>query len=402
MNDGQVVAPELDRQPDDEFDLMDLMITLARRKTLIIGFPIGVAIIAALISLVLPNIYQSSAKLLPPQQSQGGAAALLSQVGGLAGAAAGVAGLKTPNDLYIGMLRSRTVADRLVAQFDLKKVYEADTVEKARRALETQTDIVSGKDGLITISVEDKDQKRVAKIANAYVSELIRLTRVLAVTESSQRRLFFEGQLESAKNNLAAVEVKLKGTLDSTGLVSVDGDSRAIVENMGRLRGQLSAKEIQLSAMNAFVTTSNPEYKRVQEELTSLRAELSRLENGRPARPAATGAESGKQEGLESVRLLRDLKYYQMLYELLAKQFEAARLEEAKDPAVVQILDAAIDPERKIKPNRSILVLVSTVVAFLLAVFWALISEVRTRAMLLPKNRERVAQLKSSLKFRKA
>lgn len=395
MNDAHTVPLGTLDESEKGFNLFDLIVALARRKKLIIGFPIVVAALAAGVSMVMPSVYQASTKLLPPQQSQSGAAALLSQLGGVAGAAAGVAGIKAPNDLYIGMLKSRTVADRMIAKFDLKKSYDADTLEKARRRLEEQTEIVSGKDGLISITVEDKNQQRVASMANGYVDELIKLTRSLAVTESSQRRIFFEQQLEQAKNNLAAAELKLKGVLDTTGIVSVDSDSRAIVETMGRVRVQLSAKEIQLNSMTAFVTTNNPEYKRVQEELSSLRAELARLENGRPA---TAGAENNKQVGLSGIKLLRDVQYFQMLYDLLAKQYEVARLDEAKDPSIIQVLDPAIDPERKIKPNRTILVLVSTVLAFLAALALALFLEIKQRAMMVPKTAMRIAALKSNLR----
>jgi uncharacterized protein involved in exopolysaccharide biosynthesis len=400
MNLEQNVVRQSNREEDD-FDLIDLMIALAKKKKLIIVFPLVIAILAAAISLVLPNIYRSSTKILPPQQSQSGASALLSQLGGVAGMAAGVAGLKSPNDLYIGMLRSRTIADKLISRFDLKTTYDVDTMEKARKKLEDQTEIVSGKDGIITVSVEDKGQKRVASMANAYVEELTKLNHVVAITEASQRRMFFENQLELAKNNLAAAEVKLKGAIDTTGVVSVDADSRAIVENIGRLRAQISAKEIQLSAMTAYITPDNPSYKRVQEELRSTRAELARLENGRvAATDSIDQAPGNKKEGLESIKLLRDVKYYQMLYELLGKQYEVARLDEAKDPSIIQVLDSAIMPERKSKPNRAILVIVSTTLALFAAILWALFSEVKRRALRAPRTAAQIAELKTHLKFR--
>lgn len=400
MNFEQNVTRQPNREKDG-FNVFDLLIALAKKKKLIIGFPLFVAILASVISGVLPSVYRSSTTILPPQQSQSGAAALLSQLGGIAGAAAGISGVKSPNDLYVGMLRSRRVADKLISRFDLKTEYKTDSLEKARKRLEDQTDIVSGKDGIITISVEDIDQKRVALIAGAYVEELVALSRVLAVTEASQRRIFFESQLERAKNNLAAAEVKLKSAIDTSGVASVDSDSRAIVENTGRLRAQISAKEIQLSAMSAYMTSDNPAYKRVQEELISTRAELSRLENGRGIDGMTSDQRGGnKREGLESIKLLRDVKYYQMLYELLAKQYEVARLDEAKDPSIIQVLDSALVPERKSKPNRTILVLVSTIMALFAAIFCALAAEVKNRLLHTPKIAAQIAELKACLKFR--
>ncbi|MBQ5939645.1 Wzz/FepE/Etk N-terminal domain-containing protein [Massilia sp. AB1] len=356
---------------------LGLMTALARSRKLIVGVPFVVALVAAAISIALPNIYRAETKLLPPQQAQSSAAALLSQLGGMAGAAAGVAGLKSPNELYVGMLRSRTIADKLIARFGLAKEYGEESPQLIRAALEANTAIVTGKDGMISIQVEGENKKLVAPLANAYVEELLSLTKVLAVTESSQRRLFFERQLELAKNNLAKSEVALKSVLDTRGVVSVDMQSQAVVETVARLRAQASAKEIQLNAMRPFVTESHPDYRRAAEELASLRRELSSLENGRP------GAEGGEIQGkgVENIQLLRDVKYYQMLYELLAKQYEVARLDEAKDPAIIQVLDAAIEPERKIKPKRALFVVTLTILALAATMLAVLFLDLKQRAL---------------------
>jgi uncharacterized protein involved in exopolysaccharide biosynthesis len=382
MNEVQMAARERAGQTrTDEVSVIDLMIALAKHKKLVIGLPMIVAVLSLAISFALPKTYKASTKLLPPQQAQSGAAALLSQLGGVASMAAGAAGIKNPNDVYIGMLKSRTLADKLIAQYDLKKAYDTDSQETARTRLEANTVISSGKDGLITIEVEDHDQKLVAKLANSYVEQLLQLTRVLAVTEASQRRMFYERQLEGAKDNLTKAEMSLKGALDAHGVISVDSESRAMLETVGRLKAQVSAKEIQLGSMRAFLTTGNPEYKRVEEELGSLRSELSRLENGRAGSQApADGASDGvKPGGFANIKLLRDVKYYQMLYELLAKQYEVARLDEAKDPSVIQVLDPAIEPERKSKPHRALIIVLSTIAAFFVAVVVAFIREGRQK-----------------------
>lgn len=388
MNQMQSTAlPPTPDAGEREFSVLDILIVLAKHKKLIIWLPVVAAIASAAISFALPNVYKASAKLLPPQQAQSGASALLSQLGG-------AAGLKNPNDLYIGMLKSRTVADKLIAKFDLQKAYDVETMDKARAILEGNSNLIAGKDGLISIDVESEDKKLVAQLANGYVNELVSLTKVLAVTEASQRRVFFERQLEQSKDNLAKAEMALKGALDTRGVISVDADSRAIVETVGRLRAQISAKDIQLSAMKAFVTTNNPEYKRAQEELISLRAELSKLENGRPALAGDAEADPAKQVGLENIKILRDVKYYQMLYELLAKQYEVARLDEAKDTALIQVLDPAVEPERKFKPKRSILILLSTILAFIAAVTWAFMAEARKKILADPDGKAQWEQFK--------
>lgn len=385
---------------ESEYGLLDLLIVLARHKKLILSLPLLVAAVAAAISLVIPNSYKASTRLLPPQQAQSGAAALLSQLGGVAGVAASATGIKSPNDVYIGMLKSRTVADKVIARFDLMKVYDTDSQEKARKLLEENTNITAGKDGLMTIEVEDTRQKVVAGIANGYVDELLKLTKIIAVTEAAQRRLFFEKQLEISKNNLATAESTLSGSLDTRGVLSIEGASRAIIETVGRLRAQISAKEIQLSSMSAFVTTTNPEYLRANQELQGLKAELSKLENGRPEVSAGSQQANGKPVGLENVKILRDVKYYQMLYELLAKQYEVARLDEAKDSSVIQVLDAAIEPERKSKPRRAIIVLLSAVLALFASMVLAFILEARKRALQSKSGADQWGEFKGLLRFK--
>lgn len=399
MNNAQplTTSGQEDRQSRD-VGFIDIIIILAKYKKIVVGFPIAVAVVAAAISLLLPEVFKATTKVLPPQQSQSGAAAILSQLGGLAGSA----GMKSPNDLYIGMLKSRTIADNLIAKHGLKAVYDTTSDDKARKRLEDDTVISAGKDGLITIEVESEELKRAAPLANSYVSELLQLTKVLAVTEASQRRLFFEQQLERSKNNLASAEVALKGALDTRGVISVDAESRAIVETVGRLRAQISAKDIQLSSMQAFVTSTNPEYRRVAEELASLRAELGKLENGRPAEKTdSRGDAGGKQIGLENIKLLRDVKYHQMLYELLAKQYEMARLDEAKEPSMIQVLDIAVDPERKVKPKRALIVLFSTIVAFVLALCYAIVVELHRRSIGTPIGAEQWSEFRSHLRFKR-
>lgn len=403
MNQSQTTANERRDKSSDEIGLFDVLIILAKYKKRLLVAPLVAAVLSVGISLVLPNTFQATTKLLPPQQAQSGTAALLSQLGGAAGAVAGgISGLKNSNDLYMAMLKSRTVADKLIAKFDLKKKYELESMEKVRAHLAANTAVALGKDGLISVTVEDKDQKMVAQLANAYVGELLQLTKVLAVTEAGQRRVFYEQQLEQAKDNLAKVEGELKNALDQRGVISVDTESRAVLETVARLRAQASAKEIQLNSMSAFVTRDNPQYRRAEEELASLRAELAKLENGRgPSDAGDRAASPGGQSGFQNAKLLRDVKYYQMLYELLAKQYELARLDEAKDPAIVQVLDPAIEPERKAKPHRATIVLLSTAIVFLLALVSAFVAEARRSFLKTERGMAQWGELKALLSSKK-
>lgn len=342
-----------------ELKFVDILLVLARYKRALVMLPMAAVAVGVVISFVLPPAYRATTTLLPPQQSQSSAAALLSQLGGAAGALASAGGIKNPSDMYVGMFKSRTVADRLIQRFDLLKVYDERSLDDARSVLEKRSAISAAKDGMITVTVEDGDKKRSADLANAYVEELVKLTKVLAVTEAGQRRLFYEQQLEAAKNNLANAEASLKTSLDRNGVISVDTESRAIIETSGRLRAALSAKEIQLDSMKAYLTPENPEYLKAQKELSSLRAEFERLRNGRQGDEDSTG--DPRNSGLQNIKALRDLKYYQMLYELLARQFELARLDEARDASVIQVLDPAVPPEHKFKPKRSVIVVLAAI-----------------------------------------
>jgi uncharacterized protein involved in exopolysaccharide biosynthesis len=399
MSQEQTTIHHFPVTPQREARLIDLVIVLAKYKKQIVLVPAAVAVLSAALSFALPNVYKAGTKLLPPQQAQSTAAALLSQIGGAAGMAAGVAGLKNPNDLYIGMLKSRTIADRMIARFDLKQHYDTELQEKTRKKLDENTFITSGKDGLITIEVEDEDQKLVAKLTNAYVEELQKLTRVLAVTDASQRRMFYETQLEQSKNGLAKAEMALKAHLDTSGMVSVDTESKAVLETAAKLKAQLSAKEIQLDSMKAFVTPTHPDYRRAEEELASLRSELSKLESGRRDRtdPAPSAV---SERGLNNIQLLRNVKYYQMLYELLAKQYEIARLDEAKEPSVIQVLDPAVEPEKRFKPKRLLITLLSTMLAGVAVIAWVFGKEAKRRAMETADGAARWEELQSHLRFK--
>ena len=393
------VTTQLSSNTAGDVNVLDLMIVVAQRKKLIIGTPIVVGIIVALISLTFPNTYLATTKLMPPQQGQSSASAMLSQLGGAA-ALAGV-GVKSSSDTIVGMLQSRTIADRLIAKLDLKKVYQTSSQEQARARLEGSTTVKITKDGLISIEVEDIDKKMVAPLANAYVNELALLTRVIAVGEAGQRRVFYESQLEQAKDKLAKAEIAVKNTLDTRGVISIEVESQAVLGTIARVRAQVSAKEIELNSMRAFVTQTNPQYRRAEQELISLRTELDRLQNGSDKDSESNIAPDMKtQNGFENIKLLRDVKYYQMLYDILAKQYEGARLDEAKDPPLVQVLDPAVEPERKFKPHRALMVIISAMLAFFAAIIWAFAGEARRRLGSSVQGTAQLAELKSNLRWK--
>lgn len=391
---GPMVAVE----DDDEISLLDLAIVLAKFKKLILGLPVLVGVLTVGATLLMTPIFTATTAILPPQQSQSGASALLGQLGGLAGIAGAAAGIKNPSDLYVGMLKSRTVADAMIARFDLVNYYEAELTQDARKSLEGVSSFTAGKDGIITISVDDKDPELAAKMANAYVEELNKLTEVLAVTEASQKRLFFERQMVDARDRLVAAEIEARSAMERGGLASIDAQGQAMIGVTARLRGQISVKEVEIGAMRAFAAEENPRLKAAQQELLALQTELARIEGASALREGQAGAESSA--GATNLQLLRNVKYYETLYQMLAQQFELAKIEEAKDSALIQVLDTAIPPERKSKPKRALIVILAVLATGFVAVLIAFMKEAALRAAEDPESAERMQLFKKYLSWR--
>ncbi len=359
----------------DEIDLLDILIVLVRQKKWIAGWTGVIGGTALVTSLLMTPIFTSTAKIMPPQQQSSGLAAM-GQLGAVAGAAGSIAGLKNPNDLYVGMLESQTVADNLIQRFKLMQKFETETMVDTRIELSMLSDISTGKDGLISIAVDYKDPKFAAELANAYIDELVKLTQTLAVSDAAQQRLFYEKQLQATKDKLAQAEVALKQTQEKTGLLQPDGQVQAIIANVAQLRATITSKEVELAAMRSFATEQNPDYLRTQQEIHGLKSQLAKLEQGQPE-VGDFMVPTGKvpQTTLEYVRKLRDVKYYETMFELLAKQYELAKINGAKDSSSIQVLDKAAPADRKSKPKRALIVIAGILAGFFLGSLSALFRE---------------------------
>ena len=362
---------EIENKDEIEINIPELLAKLARHKKIIGGITAGAAVVSLVISFLMTPIFRAETKILPPQQGSSSIAAqLLNQMGGFASLASSAVGIKNPNEMYIGILRSRTVYDKIIDRFGLMKLYDVKYREDARNALAKALAAKSGKDGMIVVSVEDRDPKRAADMANAYVEEMIGVTKGLALTEAAQRRLFFEEQLKDVKLALASAEEGIKGFQEKTGALKIDDQARAVIQGIGNLRAQIAAREVQYKVAQTFATPQNPDLQRIEEELRGLKVELNKLEQkggNSPDPLMPTGRMPSV--GMEYLRKLRDVKYNETLYELLAKQYEMAKLDEARDAAVIQIIDKAVQPERKVKPKRAAIVALSTFTGFLFSVF---------------------------------
>jgi tyrosine-protein kinase Etk/Wzc len=385
-------------------DLVDWLIVFAKRKNLILVMPVLFAACAALISLAMPDVYRAGTKFLPREESKSNVAAIVDQLSSLAGSSGALTiqipidpNTKIPLELYVSMLRSRSVADNLIQRFDLKRSYNVELADAARQLLSKNTVIRTGKDGLIVIEVEDKDPKQAAQIANAYVDELYALTKTMALTEASRRRLFFQRQLESSKEKLTEARATLKGATDARGLNDND-ESRSIVESAAALRAQISIKEIQLSAMQVFAAAEGGDYNWAQQQLAGLRQELAKLEAANPFANAYS-RDHRKQADRNSTAILHDAKYYEVLSELLGKQYEMARLDEGKDFSIIEVLDKAEAPEAKVKPKRAFIVLCSALAGLLIAFVWVLLFDLVETGNALTRA-DQWERLKRCLRFR--
>lgn len=386
----------------NEIRMVDILIAMARQKTLLISMPIVGGAIALAIALILKPVFTSTVVLLPPQQQSSGMSAVLGQLGGLGGMAGGLGGLKNPGDLYIGMLQSRTVADILIERFKLKERYETKTMAGTRKRLENSTKIGAAKSGLITIDVEDHDAQTAADMANAYVKELTLMTETIAVSEASRRRVFFAKQLESAKDKLSDAEVNLKKVQESTGMIELEGQVKGLIANTAQLQGTIAAKEVQLSAMRSFATANNPELIRLQDELRGLNDQLFKLNKGQLSRNGDIAIPTGKipEVSIEYIRSLRDVKYYETIFELLAKQFEMAKIDEAKDANLIQVLDKALPAEKKTRPKSLFIVLGGILGGAFLGLLLALARDFMRRSKLQNPDEQRWQELRMALRNR--
>jgi tyrosine-protein kinase Etk/Wzc len=356
----------------DFFSLLDLLIVLAERKRIIFGVTAAFAILMTVYSLTLPNVYTATVTLLPPQQNSS-SAGLSSQLGGLASLTG--FGLKGPNDMYISMLRSRVVEDAMVQRFGLMKEYHTGLLSDASAALQNHA-IMDGynRDGLIRISIVDRDPRRAAELANGYVDQFRILSQHLAITEASQRRLFFEQELEQAKENLANAEEALKQTEQTTGVTQLEDQAHALSGAAASLRTQIIAREVEIQGMQTYATGENAQLVQAQRELETLRAQLAKVGGSEDSPGSDLIIPKGRvpEAGLEYLRKLRDVKYYETIFDILARQYEAAKLDEAKQGALIQVLDPAVPPDRRSYPRRRFMVFVATIIGFVVGLFMAL------------------------------
>lgn len=332
---------------------------LRGRWRLLVAVPLVAGALGIAGSFLIKPVFSATTTFLPPQQQQSSAASALASLGALASLAGG-GGIKSPAEQYVAMMQSVKVSDRLIDQFDLMKVYGATLRQDARQSLLEHAQITLGKkDGFIVVTVEDHDPERAAAIANQYVTELRLMTSVLAVTEAQQRRVFFEKQLQEVKLKLGEAQRALQGSSFTLG--DLKSEPKAAAEGYAKLRAELTTAEVQLQTLQNAMAPGAPEVQRQSALIQALRTKLADAE------------QRGGKGGLASpdyVNRYREFKYQETLFDLFARQYELARVDESREGALIQVIDVATPGEHKVRPKRSLFGLNAALGAELVTMLW--------------------------------
>jgi tyrosine-protein kinase Etk/Wzc len=380
-------------------DLLDVLLIFAERKWLILGWALAGVVIAIIAILRAPVLYKSEGTIMPPQQEQS-SAALLSQLGALTAFAGVGSNLgKNPADLYIAILQTNLVAHAMVDRFHLMDAYNIPDRDGAAGTLRSRSKFTASKDGLMQISVEDKDPKRATELVNGYSDELFRQNNRLAIGAAGQRRVFFQQQLAEEKDRLADAEIAMKLTQQSTGVLQLSGQAQNIIGQEANIQANITSREVQLGALLSSSTEQNPDVVRLRTELTELRAQLQQMQKGTSSTMLTQKEFPGA--GLQYIRKERDVQYHQTLYDLLARQLEAARIDEAKASPAVQVLDPPQVPRAKSWPKPFLFILLGLILGTMFGCIRCAVIYVYEYLDTSPDLRERYKQVKRAMHLRR-
>lgn len=375
---------------DDEersLGLLDLAVPLAENLRLLIAGSLLAGLVALGITFIIAPTYTARTTMLPPQQQQSAASSALASLGALSGLAGLGAGIKSPAEQYVALMQSHTVTDRLIDQFKLMDVYELKYREDARKRLASNVRISVGKkDGLLTVEVDDTSPQRAAEMANAHVEELRRISSGLALSEAQQRRVFFEGQLAQTRDRLTSAQQALQASGFTEG--ALKAEPRSAAEGYARLRAEATAAEVRLQVLRRSLADNAPEVQQAQTTLGALRAQLAQAERSRGT----------SDSGADYVSKYREFKYQETLFDLFARQYEAARVDEAREGALIQVVDPAQQPEKRSKPKRALTAVVTTLATLFLLAVLVIARHFWRQSAAEPQNARKLLQLRSALR----
>ena len=375
--DSQGIPPA----PVDDFEddgpaisLTELLTWVGEGKRLIATATVIAAVVGAGLAMLLPKSYTAHATMLAPgSQAQSGSAAALAALGSLGGLVGGAAS-KSPDELYVALLKSDSVERALAERFDLKTRYNVKNLEGLRKAMPDYIKISSDKkSGLIMVDVDDEEPKFAADLANAHVGEVTKVLGRLAVSEAQLRRIFFQKQMDETKENLIKAEQSLRTVQEKSGVIVLDKQAEALITSAAQLRAMIAEREVQMKVLRTSATDQNPDVMRLNSELRAMRAELARMESRTGgADGSAVDIPVGKlpEAGIEYVRARRELKLQETLLEAMVRQLESAKLDEAKEGQSLQQVDIALPPDQKSKPSRLLITLGAALAALLLSTLY--------------------------------
>ena len=381
---------------EDEISLLDLLQTIAENLRLLVLGPVVAGLVALGAAFTITPTFTAKATFLPPQQQQSAAASMLASLGALGGLAGAATGIKSPNDQFITFMQSRASLDAIIDEFKLMGIHQSENRESARTALLANSKIAAGKDGVITIEVDDASPERAASIANGYIEQLGILLNRMAVTEAQQRRTFFERQLKDTQLKLNESEAALQASGIDVSILKTNPE--VAVGALAELQAQIAAQEIKIASMRGYLTESAPGFRQAMTELRALQAQL-----GKTA-ASSNGINSTSQSNLamgsgkdDYTQRYRDYRYNTTLLELFAKQFEIAKIDEAREGAVIQVLDPAIAPINKSKPKRALIAIITALAAGFLLLIFVFVKAALNNAGADPETSLKLARIKSSL-----
>jgi capsule polysaccharide export protein KpsE/RkpR len=397
-------APSLPQRPDEEtversFDwerfFSRLRLLWTSRRFLLRVCLVGLVATTALAFLIRAR-YQSEVQLMPPDSSSNGVMALLAGLGagdagsggglggggGLAGLAGDLLGMKNTGALFIGVLQSRTVQDRIIDQFDLRRVYDVRLESQAEKKLSDRTEISEDrKSGIISMTVTDRDPRRAAAIANGYVSALNFLMANLNTSSAHRERVFLEGRLANVSRDLEAAEQDLSQFSSKNTTIDVTAQARAVLESSAMLQGQLVAAQSELEGLRQIFTDNNVRVRSTEARIAELRKQIQKMAGQPGAAPSDVAANPDDPYpavrqlpllGVGYADHLRHVKVDEAIFETLTKEYELAKVEEAKEIPTVKVLDPPNIPQRKSFPPRLIIISFGTIFVVILGVAWVI------------------------------
>lgn len=370
-----------------EINFWDYIQVILKKRWLIIRNCILIFFLAIMISFILPAKYTAIATLLPPDQNR--RPEILNAISPDPFTNLGILSGNSTAELFVQILKSRTVQQGVLERkytnkekkANLKEYFDIDSNEAALKKLNSVTNIQALPEGIISIAIELRDPELAAAVANAYVAELDSVNQAKSTSRAKSSRIYIENQLKLTKHRLEKADKALAEFKQNYKAISLEDQTRAAIEEAGKIKGQISAKEVELAVKLHVLKATHPEVITIKNELEELRKQYEKLQYGMKTAPANEISEfyipmaEVPDVALRLAELMREVKVQETVWELLNQQYYQAKIQEAKDTPTVQLLDKAVPPEFKSKPKRMFIVLLSVSMTFLISVFWAFFTE---------------------------